>query len=124
MRRFFLVILSVFLSFAILFSQASAQDVKVLKKGDPAPFDGVLFTKELEKSIRTDIQVYEKKIETYDKLNKLNEMEIDILSKRLSLYQEKTNELLQKEDNSNLLKNTIVFLSGVVITGLLVHGTR
>jgi hypothetical protein len=111
----------------LLYPQAHAQDVKVVKKGEVVPFDGVLFTKELEKTIRMDIQLAEKKVETLSELNDLNEKEIDILTKRLNLYQEKTIEMADREvsnENSTFWKHTIYFLSGAIITGLISYGVN
>lgn len=122
MKRFVAVFLSVIFTFLFLYPYAEANDVKVVKKGESVPFDGVLFTMEMEKSIRMDIQVYKKSTETLSKINELNEQEIDILGKRLSLYQTKTNELLRKEDNTNLLKNVVFFLSGALIMGVVSYG--
>jgi hypothetical protein len=124
----FLVLLSVLLSFILLaYTKARADDVVVVKKGQAVPFDGVLFTKELEKSIRMDIQISEKRIDTLNKLNDLNEKEIDILTKRLNLHQQKTLEMSNREvesENRTFWKNTIYFLSGAIITGLISHGVN
>jgi hypothetical protein len=127
MRRkdFFLIVLSMLVSFMLLCSQAKAQDTKVVKKGESVPFDGVLFTKELEKSIRMDMQLSEKKVDILSKLNELNEKEIDIITKRLELYQRKTTEMADREvdaENRTFLKSTIYFLSGAIITGLISYG--
>ena len=127
MKRFFLILLSILVSFMISYSQANAQDVKVVKKGETVPFDGVLFTKELEKSIRMDIQLSEKKVDTLSKLNDLNEKEIDILTKRLQLHQQKTIEMADREvesENRSFWKNTIYFISGAIITGLISYGVN
>jgi len=127
MKRSFIILLSIVISFMLLYPQAHAQDVKVVKKGEVVPFDGVLFTKELEKTIRMDIQLAEKKVETLSELNDLNEKEIDILTKRLNLYQEKTIEMADREvsnENSTFWKHTIYFLSGAIITGLISYGVN
>lgn len=128
MKNGFLVLLSVLLSFILLaYTKARADDVVVVKKGQAVPFDGVLFTKELEKSIRMDIQISEKRIDTLNKLNDLNEKEIDILTKRLNLHQQKTLEMSNREvesENRTFWKNTIYFLSGAIITGLISHGVN
>lgn len=128
MKNGLLVLLSVILSFVLLlYTKAKADDVVVVKKGQAVPFDGVLFTKELEKSIRMDIQISEKKIDTLNKLNDLNEKEITILTKRLDLHQQKTLEMSNREvetENRTFWKNTIYFLSGAIITGLISHGVN
>jgi len=125
MRRFFLILFSIVITFVLLYPQARASEVKVLKKGESAPFDGVLFTKEMEKSIRMDIQLSEKKVETLNKLNELNEKEIEILSKRLEIHQNKNREFADREveyENSTFWKHTLYFISGALITGLISYG--
>lgn len=99
-----------------------AESVKVVKKGETVPFDGVLFTKELEKDIRNDMELYKKKVEVLTKLDELNNKEIDILSKRLDLYQKKSLELAEKSsklERDSHLKNAGYFISGALLTGLL-----
>ena len=102
-----------------------AEEVKVVKKGESVPFDGVLFTKEKEKEVRADLETSEKKIITLRKLNELSESEITILNKRLELYQNKARELADREvksENNTFLKNSLYFLSGALITGLIGYG--
>jgi hypothetical protein len=102
-----------------------AEEVKVLKKGESVPFDGVLFSKEKEKEVRADLETSEKKIVTLRKLNELNESEITILNKRLELYQNKAKELADREvksENNTFLKNSLYFLSGALLTGLIGYG--
>jgi hypothetical protein len=99
-----------------------AESVKVVKKGEPVPFDGVLFTKELEKDIRNDMETYKKKVEVLTKIDELNNKEIDILSKRLEVYQKKSLELAEKSsklERDSYLKNAGYFLSGALLTGFL-----
>lgn len=119
--------MKIFLIFLLISNICIAEDVKVVKKGDTVPFDGVLFTKELEKSIRMDMQISEKKIDMLTKINDLNEKEINILTKRLELHQEKTAEIIDREvqlENSTFFKNTIYFISGALITGLISYGVN
>jgi hypothetical protein len=99
--------------------------VKVIKKGESAPFDGVLFTRELEKDIRNDLIVYEKKSAALTRLNDINEKEIEILNKRLNLYQAKAKELAEREtkaESDSFLKNATYFISGAIITGVIGYG--
>lgn len=115
----------IFLAFLITINTCFAEGVKVVKKGEVVPFDGVLFTKELEKSIRMDMQISDKKINTLSKLNELNEKEIEILTKRLEIHQEKTRSIIDREvqmENSSFWKYTIYFVSGALITGLISYG--
>ena len=99
--------------------------VKVIKKGETAPFDGVLFTRELEKDIRNDLIVAEKKSAALTRLNEINEKEIEILNKRLGLYQTKAKELAEietKVESDSFLKNVTYFISGALITGVIGYG--
>lgn len=113
------------ISFFLLANIALADEVKIVKKGDTVPYDGVLFTKDKEREIRTDLEISEKKILTLKRLNDLNEKEIEILNKRVELYQKKTKEIvnlqLQEEKYSNA-KNALYFISGALITGLIGYG--
>lgn len=114
-----------FICFLLSFSIANAQDAKVVKKGDIVPFDGVLFTRELEKDIRNDLQTLQKRNEVLTKLNDVNNKEIDILNKRLDLYQNKAKELADREvrtEKETFIKNSIYFISGALITGLIGYG--
>lgn len=115
------LLLSFFLSCSIAF----ADEVKVVKKGDVVPYDGVLFTKEKEREIRTEIEVSEKKIITLKRLNDLNEKEIELLNRRIELYQRKTKEIVDlqlQEDKYGNVKNALYFISGALITGLIGYG--
>jgi hypothetical protein len=115
------LLLTIFITLNI----ALAEDVKVVKKGDEVPFDGVLFPKEKEREIRTEIEIANKEVITLKKLNDLNEKEIDILNKRLDIYQKKSIELIKLEEEkkeNDLLKNTLYFISGAVLTGVIGYG--
>jgi len=117
--------MKILLIFLLITNICFAEDIKVVKKDDKVPFDGVLFSKELEKSIRMDMQISEKKIDMLTKINDLNEKEINILTKRLEIHQEKTREIIDREvqiENSTFWRNTIYFISGSLITGLISYG--
>jgi hypothetical protein len=109
----------------LLINSCFATDVKVVKKGDTVPFDGVLFTKELEKDIRNDIIILEKKNAALTRLSDINDKEIKILNERLSLYQDKAKELATREtisESNSFLRNAVYFLSGAVLTGVIGYG--
>lgn len=125
MKRIAIFVLSAITTFMILYSTTYAQSVKVVKKGESVPFDGVLFTKEMEKSIRMDIQLYEKKVTTLTKLNELNEKENDILTKRVVVYQNKARELADREvrqERDTFWRNALFFVSGALLTGVIGYG--
>jgi hypothetical protein len=114
-----------FILFFLCVNIALADQVKVIKKGDPAPFDGVLFTKELEKEIRNNLSIADDRIKLLNKINDLNNKEIEILSNRLELYQKKSLELSDinsKIENTTFIKNAGYFLAGAVITGFIGYG--
>lgn len=104
---------------------ALADQVKVLKKGDPAPFDGVLFTKELEKEIRNNLSIADDRIKLLNNINDLSNKEIEVISKRLELYQKKSlelSELNSKMEDTTFIKNAGYFLAGAIITGFIGYG--
>jgi len=114
-----------FILFFLCVNIALADQVKVIKKGDPAPFDGVLFTKELEKEIRNNLSIADDRIKLLNKINDLNNRVIEILSNRLELYQKKSLELSDinsKIENTTFIKNAGYFLAGAVITGFIGYG--
>jgi hypothetical protein len=113
------------LSLFLITNLCFAQEVKVVKKGEAVPFDGVLFTKELEKDIRGDIDKLKRRNEILVKINEVTEKEVDVLTKRLSLYQSKSKELADREVKSErdvFIKNALYFLSGALITGFISYG--
>lgn len=102
-----------------------AQDVKVLKKGESAPFDGVLFTKELERQIRNDKIIADEKIRVLTELNDLSTKENKVITSRLELYQQKSLQLVElnnKMENSSFIKNAGYFIAGALITGVIGYG--
>jgi hypothetical protein len=100
---------------------------KVLKKGEVAPFNGVLLSDELEHSVRTELQTNKEKIEKLKKINELSEQEIEVLTKRMELHRKIVNEYADREaktENTSFLKNTLYFISGALITGIIAHGVN
>lgn len=113
------------ITFILSINIVMANEAKVVKKGEVVPFDGVLFTKELEKDIRNDLQILNKKVDTLNKINEINEKELAIVNKRLSLYQSKADIMAKREvksEKDSLVKNTLYFLSGALLTGLIGYG--
>lgn len=127
MKKIILIFISFILTFNLLCSKVFASDVKTVKKGEVVPFDGVLFSREMERSIRENQEFLEKKVNALIKINDLSEKEIEILSKRLEVYQKKTTEMALREtsrENNTFMKHTIYFLSGAIITGLISYGVK
>jgi hypothetical protein len=117
--------MKLFLSLLLICNICFAEDVKVVKKGETVPYDGVLFPKEKEQEIRTDLKTKEKRIITLSQLNDLNNKEIEVLNKRLGLYQEKAKEMADRElkqENNTFWKSALYFISGAVLTGVIGYG--
>ena len=122
--------IKVIILFMITINLAFGQ-VKVIKKGDPSPFDGFVITVEQEMKFRK----LDKDNKTLKELNlKLKDLSvhqnntIDILNKRVSLYQKHTLELSQdlyKIKGSNTFWNkTLFFMLGAGVTTGLVYGLK
>lgn len=117
-----------FLILSLLFNVAYAQNAVVIKKGDPAPFDGVLFTKTYEKELRQqklDLEYAEKKIVHLSQLNELNNKELDILTKRFELQRNRAQEMADREskaESQSAWKNALYFVSGALVTGIIGYG--
>jgi hypothetical protein len=110
-------------------SIANAGDsVVVLAKGAPAPFDGVLFSREMEKQIRQidlDNDYLKRQNTSLIKLNTLSEQENTIITKRYENMQLKANELAEKQvkmENNSFWKTTLYFMSGALLTGVVAYG--
>lgn len=115
--KFLILILSINLCFA--------EDVKVVKKGEVVPFDGVLFSKELERQIRNDKIILEEKVRILKSINELNIEHNSVLSSRLDLYQKKTTQLIEmngKIEKSTFIQNAGYFMAGALITGFIGYG--
>lgn len=112
----------------VLFNNKAFSQVTVVKKGDTVQYDGVLFSKEKELEVRQqvlDLEYEKKRNLRLSDLNILNEKQIDLMHKRIDLYQNRVQQL-QERDLSNqddrLLNNTLYFVSGALLTGLIGYG--
>jgi hypothetical protein len=112
----------------VLVNNNAFSQVTVVKKGDTVPYDGVLFTKEKEVELRQqamDLEYEKKRNLKLSDLNILNEKQIDLMHKRIDLYQNRVQELQQRDINNEdnkLLNNTLYFVSGALLTGLIGYG--
>ncbi|MFZ4411443.1 MAG: hypothetical protein ACOYOV_00070 [Bacteroidales bacterium] len=115
------------LVFILSISIAHAGNVSVIAKGTPAPFDGVLFSREMEKQIRqTNLDnVYLKQQNaSLTRLNDLSEQETSIVTKRYENMALKVNELAEKQikaDNASFWKSTLYFVAGAIMTGIITY---
>ena len=113
----------------LLFSfNAVSQDVVTVKKGDTVPFDGVLFTKERELQIRKEVLEKDfllKKNALLEELGKLQKDEIDVVNKRIDVYQKRTQEMADREvrqENLDFWKSAFYFTAGALIVGIIGYG--
>lgn len=124
MKYFFIGLISSLLICSI-FTYAYGEDVTVVKKGAIVPYDGVLFSMDKEQEVRSERNVLQKRVLLLSDLNEINNKEIEILSSRLKLYQEKTKELSElevKREESSFFKNALYFISGAIVTGVISYG--
>lgn len=107
---------------------ALAQDVVTIKKGDPAPFDGVLFTKERELALRKDIlekEFLEKRVSLLGELGKVQSEELSTANIRITNYRIQVAEYADREvksESRDFLKNSLYFVAGALITGAIGYG--
>lgn len=105
-----------------------AEDISYLKKGEVAPFDGVLFSKEKELQLR-QLKYDKDATQTQNKIMQQiidqQEKEINIQSKRIEVYQNQANVLakdITDYKTNRFWQNTVYFIAGVAITGLVTYG--
>lgn len=95
--------------------------VKYIKKGDPAPYEGYIFTIEAELDNRKTLIEHDFTLKQVD-LYKANQ---DVLNKQVELWksQSKTlsDQLVKKEQNT-FWQNTLYFALGALVTTGLAFG--
>lgn len=99
-------------------------DVVFITQGSKAPFDGILFTEEKAKQIRSDILESDKtKILLQSQLHKSDTLQqiIQLKETEVELYRKENQRLMVKENVSNTL-NYVWFGLGVLATGIAVYG--
>lgn len=105
--------------FLILINTSYAQEVKTLKMGDLAPFDGVLFSYKKELELRQQKLDYDRALE----LNGLYKEKIDIQQQRIKDRDEELKLLSEKaKNNDSFLKIVGAFMLGSVITTGIAYG--
>ena len=115
------------LVFVLSISIAQAGNTVVLAKNQPAPFDGVLFSKEMEKQIRQidlDNAYLKQQNNSLSRLNAISEEETTIVTKRYENMLLKANELAEKQvkmENNSFWKSTLYFVAGAALTGLITY---
>lgn len=106
----------------------AAPQIDVIRKGDPAPYDGLIMNAEQEQQFRLTEKKYNNAVEQIDSLTKLHkhyQENNQILMQRVENYQEHHQKLAKQVvdmKDSNFLENTLYFLGGAVLTGFIAYG--
>ena len=118
-------IILILLSFNIAFADECPKEVMALKKGEPAPCSGVLFSPAKESAIFRDITLYKKEIDLLNQKVTLLEKDQDFYQRRLDnmmqLNDSISKELARREQNS-FFNNSLYFGTGALLTGLIAYG--
>lgn len=121
------------LVFILGYSQiASANDecqkaVVLLKKGEPSPCEGFLFSPDAQKKASQsidDAKYYKDLSELLHSRNDLLQQQIAITDQRLMLYIKSTDELakeVNRKQHEDFWQKTVYFGLGVAVTGLSVY---
>lgn len=107
-----------FISFTTL---ALGKEVRLIHKGDPAPFDGYVFDLEAEKANRIELLEKDSLISQVE-LYKVNE---ELYAKNTKMWQDtatQNTERLLKIEHESFWQNSVYFGLGVVLTGALAIG--
>jgi len=118
--------------FIFLFSQFTyakcPDNVQVIKKGEVANCDGLLFSPEASKKVddtQSDVVYLEKITAHLLKRRDLSIKEVETLDKRLHLYIEQSEILakqLHRKEKEDKWQKMIYFGLGILATGIAVHG--
>lgn len=105
-------------------------DPVLLKKGDIAPFEGFLFSRELEASNRLrllDADLYKQLDISNQKIIQYHVQEKDILKQQADLYRNHADNMakqLVKAEDRSFWRNTLFFITGAVLTTAITFGVR
>jgi len=111
------------LPLTLLVSQLAMATPAALKKGDPAPFDGVIFTTEEEKNLR-NIAIDK---EYYEKLLPVVRSENQLLEEKVKVWMKQSQELAEtnaKLQNDSFWKKAAMFAGGAAVTVLLTFAVK
>lgn len=119
----YVTLLAILLSF-----QAVAQDDVVhLNQGNPAPFDGYLFSPSKEKELRlldSNVNYYKSLNNSLDIINKAQSDNLDKMSQRLTIRDQQLDLVTKRlsETNAGFFEKAGFFILGSVITGVIGYG--
>jgi len=106
---------------SVLISLNSFSQVTTLKKGELAPYEGVLFSKDKElklREMREECAVDKKKVELFSKMNELTQKEVDVLTQRVDNYRKEVRDNKKISD----LEKAVYFFAGALLTGVISYG--
>ena len=101
-----------------------SEDVISIKKGEPAPFSGLLFTQEKSETIRRELLELDKLLIRNESLSKqlqLSDTRIELKEEQIESYRLQ-NRRLEKANNLNSNMQYIWFGLGILVTGAAVYG--
>lgn len=124
-------IVTLLLTFCLTFNTFAGEcdkAVVLLKKGEPAPCEGFLFSPDAEKKASQavdDVKYYKDLSELLHSRNDLLQKQLLITDERLMLYMKTTDELAQevvRKQHEDFWQKAVYFGLGVAVTGLAVYG--
>lgn len=105
-------------------TQVLAQDAVPLKKGEYAPFSGVLFTNEKANELRlTDLKLQESQevIKLLDERSRLQEQRLELRDKQIDSLSKR---VVENSDSAFLTKLGMFILGALVTTGIAIGVNR
>lgn len=121
--------LKILLSSLTIASSAQAYDVKLLEKGDIAPYRGLLFTEVSSKKLQRELQECDKT----QRINESLKVSIEIYKKNEGLFlsdieklkaqNKNLEEAVVKAKDNSWLENAAYFGLGALASGLIVYAT-
>lgn len=115
------LIILLLISNVALANVANANDIQLITKGTPAPYDGFLMDNEKALSIRNqelDLGLANKKLDINTQINTLLQ---DSLNKSNQQVNNLNTELLNVQ-SSTKWENAVFFVAGALITGTIAYG--
>ncbi len=114
----------------LLFSSVSqaTDSVVYLPKDQKAPYDGYLFTPDMEKEVRLNtinLKYSEELNASLVKINAIHKDNLQILDQRVKLYQDQSDSLaksLESSRSTSFFEKTLYFGLGAIITGGIAYG--
>lgn len=130
MSKLILSVLIVFSMFNYSLASDCPEKVQVIEKGQEANCDGFLFSDEAEKEAaeaRDDVKYYKKLTTKLEKRIEIGNKSEDIVLKRLETYKTISDELAKEKarnENLELIKNTVYFSFGALVTAIIANNVR